>query len=872
MIRYSEPVVLKSKISPPLTRETLVARDRLLHKISKGMKGRLTTVCAPPGFGKTTLLCQWVRHNEQAAAWVSLDERDNDLARFWRYVVHAVDAAIIPGFAELMAPVLHTLPQGSVDTVIDVMMNELHSLDRPAALILDDYHCLYDKSIHESVSYMIDILPDNMHLLIASRTELPFSTAKWLVRDERTDIPAPHMLFTSEEAEIFYREVVNLPLSADHIAKVLGVTEGWAAGLQLVSLSLQERPDYERLVQDFSGTDLNIADYLFHEVLSRLSAELYEFVLQTSVLQRMDASICDTVTLRGDSRLLLERLRSRNLFVVALDNGHTWFRYHHVFSEFLRTRLRHEQPQQWTRLNRLASLGFAERGLFDDAIDHAIAAEDYALASGLLDKHILTVLLRGEFATLLSWFACFPARTAWPSQLHLLYAFLLIVTGQFERAEDEMRTVEIRLANGEYAPEIRDSVRSGLFFVKANLMFSSGRYEQWYAFAERMNELLPEDPVFYNFNFNESEPLVRRTAFGLKGALSDEAGKIGRRFVQMLEARGWKESLINQYVVQTLAESMYEWNCLEESRQLSEQVEKVSRAKRIPGLFVPNRITQARIDIAEGRLSLAGETMDEAIDFASRHAEYYWVRPLRAFRARIHLLQGQIDEAAGQIALLQLPLDRKPTYNREIEVLSATRLLGALGKEDEALRLLEQLKPQGRREGCLISMIEIPIQQALMEQRRGQSGQALDFLHEALSVAEPYTYIRSFVDEGPAMARLLQQYVARRSASELETRLTAYAGKLLGWFPQPDDPPAVPSSAGLVEALTPSEWRMLNGIRQGASNKQIALEHALSEGTVKVYLSRIYGKLGVSSRTQALLRAQELGLFDRQDSSGLNSE
>ncbi|KPV60346.1 hypothetical protein QJ48_06000 [Paenibacillus sp. A3] len=866
MIRYSEPVVLKSKISPPLTRETLVARDRLLHKISKGMKGRLTTVCAPPGFGKTTLLCQWVRHNEQAAAWVSLDERDNDLARFWRYVVHAVDAAVAPGFAELMAPVLHTLPQGSIDTMIDVMMNELHSLGRPAALILDDYHCLYDKSIHESVSYMIDILPDNVHLLIASRTELPFSTAKWLVRDERTDIPAPHMLFTSEEAEIFYREVVNLPLSADHITKVLGVTEGWAAGLQLVSLSLQERPDYERLVHAFSGTDLNIADYLFHEVLSRLPEELYEFVLQTSVLQRMDASICDTVTLRGDSRLLLGQLRSRNLFIVALDDRLTWFRYHHVFSEFLRARLRHEHPEQWTRLNRLASLGFAERGMLDDAIDHAIAAEDYALASALLDKHILTVLLRGEFATLLSWFACFPAGMAWPPQLHLLYAFLLVVTGQFERAEDEMRNVEIRLANGEYAPEIRDHVRSGLFFVKANLSFSSGRYEQWHAFAERMNELLPEDPVFYNFNYNESEPLVRRTAFGLKGALSDEAGKIGRRFTQMLEARGWKDSLINQYVVQTVAESMYEWNCLEESRQLSEQVEKVSRAKKIPGLFVPNRITQARIDIAEGRLSLAGETMDEAIDFASRHAAYHWVRPLRAFRARIHLLQGQIDEAARQIALLQLPLDRKPTYNREMEVLSATRLLGAMSKEDEALRLLEQLKPQGRREGCLISMIEIPIQQALMEQKRGQSGQALDFLHEALSVAEPYTYIRSFVDEGPTMARLLQQYVAQRSASEPETRLTDYAGKLLGWFPQPDDPPAVPSFAGLVEALTPSEWRMLNGIRQGASNKQIALEHALSEGTVKVYLSRIYGKLGVSSRTQALLRAQELGLFDRQDS------
>lgn len=864
MIQQTDPVMLKTKIALPAPKDNLVVRERLLNAIAGGQRGRLTIVCAPAGFGKTTLLSQWAHRRKQPCAWVTLDDLDNDAVRFWRHVVHALAAAVPAPIGMRLAQLVRTLPNVSDTTFLDASINELFALPEAVALVLDDYHCIANKRIHESLQYWIDYLPPSVHVLIATRSELPFATAKWMARDERNDIDSLQLQFTADEAAAYYREVSGTALSERHIEQLMQRTEGWVTGLQLVSLSMRGERNVDRFIEQFQGDHRNVADYLFHEVVSRLPSDIYRFLLATSVLDRMDATLCDAVTQSRDSARMLEAVRSWNLFLIPLDERNVWFRYHHLFAQFLQGLLKRTDPEGWARSHRLAAECFATRGLLDEAIDHAIAAEDFARMETYLERHIPTVLLRGEFATLLRWFGSFPEPYAPAAELALLYSFVLVVTGQPQRAERELTSIERICA--EMAPSNRKKqLQSGMLFVRSNLVFASGDFDRWFSFAAGiMDDMLPEDPTYYNFNYNMTEPLVRRTSLGLKGALSGDMETIAHLFTGVLESHGWRDSLINLYVKQSLAEGLYEWNRLDDCRQLLPAIERAAASAQIPGLLVPLRITQANVQWAEGNPQLALDTIEEAIKTAVPSFDAHWIDALRACRIRLQVADGKVAEAKKELALLGISAKDKPVFSREYVYLSLVRLLGKQRKESDALRLLELLKPQSAREQLQSSLVEIAILQALMEYQRGQRTAALQHLHEALAVGKRNGYVRSFLDEGKAMGELLRLYVSRGSeligAAAREDVSKDYVRMLLGLFPGPTKlPHRAPAAA---ESLSRSELELLRFIRQGASNKQIATELSLSEGTVKVYLSRLYEKLGVSSRTQALLAAQELQLFD----------
>ncbi|PYI51548.1 LuxR C-terminal-related transcriptional regulator [Paenibacillus flagellatus] len=862
MLQPSDPVMLHTKVQPPASTRNEVERDTVLETLpTLADRCRLLSVCAPAGFGKTTLLAQWARREQAHLAWVSLDPTDNDPARFWRYAIQALRAVLPTIAAGRVMPLLQAFPNVSVPTVIDALLNELATFAEPIVLVLDDYHVIAEQAVHDSLSYMIDYLPDNVRVAIASRTGLPFPASKWSARGERADVGALQLLFNAEEAARFYRHTAGLPLTREQIGKLLASTEGWIAGLQLVAIVLRQHRSVDAFIERFSGYHPKLSEYLLQEAFRELAPELREFVLHTSILQRMDAALCDAFTGRSDSAELLEKARSLNLFLVPLDDFGEWYRYHHLFAEFLQNELKRGDKARWKRLHGKAARLFAERGLLDEAIDHAIAAEEYALAERLLGAHIGTALERGEFSTLLRRFGALPGDPARLSpQLALLYAFLLVVTGGFDRAESLLASLE-EAAAAAPADE-REQLASGLFFVRANLAFAGGRFAEWYGYADRIPDMLPESAVFYNFNYNRSEPLVRRTEFGLKGALSAEVEAIALRFIGMLDARGWGDALITQYVLQSLAEGYYEWNRLEESEALLARTERVGRDRRVAGLFVPSRLTYARLRLAEGRALLAREAIEEAIETVKAWDEFGWTDPLQTFLARLDLIEGDPERAEERMALLRLSPGDKPAFDKAFGYLTLARLLERQGREDEAYRLLELLKPPSIRERCLSSMAEIAVLQALTDQRRGNRTGALRGLDDALKIARPCGYVRLFLDEGERMAELLLQYVRHRqdaAASDTETAALGYARSLIERFP--GRKPAPTASASLVEPLTPSETALLDRLRQGASNKQIAKELNLTEGTVKVYLSRIYGKLGVSSRTQALLKAQELRLF-----------
>ncbi|RED56841.1 LuxR C-terminal-related transcriptional regulator [Cohnella lupini] len=862
-----EPTLLHTKTSLPVARNDWVVRDRLIQHIERSAQGKVTLLSAPAGFGKTTLLSQWIRQTERTAAWVSLDDMDNDPVRFWRYVAEALFSSYSGKNGKAFDQLVRTLPGLSSSTFLDALINRLEEASHPVTLILEDYHLIAESRIHEGLTYFIEHLPRHIHIIVSSRSDLPFPTAKWKVREELAVIDALQLKFTLEETGAFCRGIPNIPFVLPHIEKLYDQTEGWITGLQLASISLRESTDFERFIGEFKGYHRNVAEYLFQEVVAKLPEDVRKFLLSTSALGRFDAKACNAVTRGSNGAVMLDKLKTWNLFLVPLDGYDTWFRYHHLFSEFLRNRVRKNDHAMWVSANLAASKSLAARGLMDEAIDHAIAAEEFSLTESLLTRHATHVLKRGEFPTLIRWFDSFPPEAELSPEMSLLYAFLLVVTGQPARADKLLAGLEKHFLEMEPG-EARQQLQSGLLFVKSNLLFTGGDFEQWFSFIGGiLDDILPHNPVFYNFNYNMTDPLVRRTAFGLKGVLNGNTETIGRLFADVLEKHGWGDSLINLYVVQSLAEGFYEWNRLEECQDLLHKVERAARLKLVPGLYVPNRITQAKLHRLRKQLDLAHEALDEALQFVSMLDVAHWTDHLVAEKVMLYLSAGQLSAAKKEAAKLRMSVKDRPTYHREFEYIAFSRLLGAQRKETEALRLLEALKPQAVREGSLMSIAEIAIGQAIMLDRLGQRTNSMRMLQEALTVGEANGYTRSFVDVGEPMEKLLHRLISHEYADEdgqssaSSTVSESYIRMLLSLFPQRQEREASSSLPVLVEPLTPAEINLLYLISQGFSNKLIAGKLSLSEGSVKVYTSRIYGKLGVSSRTQAVVAAQRLQLL-----------
>jgi len=851
-----------SKIITPCLHSELVHRERLMDQLQSGLHYRLTTICAPAGFGKTTALSQWAHRNLHATAWLSLEEQDNDPVRIWRYVIQALASAVDSQLADRMLPMIQSNPQVSIYVMLDALINELHSLDQEVILIMDDLHLIDNELIHDSLTYFIDYLPNRMHLYLASRQELPFSTVKWEARLEHHSIRLQQLQFTEEEAESFYHMLHRLPISSRQINRLVQRTEGWITGLQIAAISLQRHADHEAFINPKAAIDYSPSNDLFQEVIRGLPPELFQFVLRTSILQRLDSSICDVVMQRSDSHVMLGAIRKLNLFLIPLDNQHEVYRYHHLFSKFLRDQLKSDTTVDVSGLHRAASHSYAARGMLNDAIEHAILAQDHVLLISLLEQCVLSVLERGELSTLIRWLESVPdPSNSLSPLLSVLYVFVLVSTGQIKRAQSELIKIERRLSSIEISEE-RQELEGGIFMIKANLLFATGEFKQWFEYAEQLHgHELPEGQIFYNFNFNGTEPYIRRTPFGLKGAMTDQTISATRKLVDILQTHGWSNSLLCLYAAQGLAEGYYEMNLLEESEAILQQIEKTARAKQIPGLLVPNRIVQAQIYYAAKQPLLALDTIDDILHTVQKWSAYNWLSPLRALRAHILLSENDIDQAKREIASLRIQPDDVPSINKELEYITLARLLYMQSHYEQALRLLDLLKPAALREGQLSSIVHLNKLHALIQYSQGNKNSAYASLKEALAIGERNQFIRSFIDEGPAMVHFMQAYVSDHSQHvkpcDREQAYLPYISKLMDAFPKQESNVST-CPVNILEALTPQELRMLQLLIEGHTNQSIAEKMNFTIGTVKVYLSRIYSKLHVTSRLQATVKAQAL--------------
>jgi LuxR family maltose regulon positive regulatory protein len=913
--------LLKTKLYVPPIRPELVSRPRLIERLNAGMTRKLTLISTPAGFGKTTLLSEWAGSCGQPVAWVSLDEGDNDPARFWTYLVAALqtietrqgtvsslgestlDALQSPRFVQATSAAADT--SSVVEAVVTTLINQI-SIISDFVLVLDDYHLVTVQPIHDALAFLLDHLPDNAHLVIATRADPPLPIARLRGRGQLTELRLTDLRFTFDEAAEFLRRVMGLELSADDVAALASRTEGWIAGLQMAAVSMQGQEDVANFIRAFTGSDRYILDYLVEEVLLRQPDTIQNFLLQTAILDRLTGSLCDAITEQDDGQATLEMLERANLFIVPLDNERQWYRYHRLFTDLLRRRLQQAQPDLVPMLHRRASEWYEHSGLMAQAIDHALSAQDFERAALLIEQIAEETMMRSEVATLLRWLDMLPDELvrARPS-LCIHHAWALLFSGR------SIDNVEARLQD---AGDDADLALGQATVLRAFVAIFQGQIPRAAELSLEALELLPEDDLFSRsivaWNLSLSYLVEGDIVTGLQtleevAKTSQKAGNVMITvtnlcyLAELYIKRGllYKAQTIYQQALELatdrqgqplpiagmaligLGELARERNDLEAAmRYLTEGIECIGQWGEIGAL--DGYISLAHVRLAQGDMDGAQDAIQNAwriaVNFDATEMDDVLVA---AHQAHLWVIQGSGDpghgdpsrlEAAARwfeeqglttdVALSELEKRANGDFSfgrrrRTRTYTTLARLLIAQHQFDQALTILALLLTIAERWGLDGYVIGHLVLTALAFHAQGDSAQAMSALERALSIGESGGFVRAFVDEGPPMAQLLYEAAARGITPE-------YAGKLLAAFPDAGltaSSPAPP--AEMIEPLSDRELEVLRFIAAGLSNREIAQRLVLSLSTVKWHTSNIYGKLGVKNRTQAVAQARQMGLL-----------
>jgi LuxR family maltose regulon positive regulatory protein len=891
--------LLTTKLRTPRTRPDLVARPRLREALAVGEGPRLTLVSAPAGFGKTTLLSELAEAHatgDRAVVWVSLDETDNDPARFLTYLVGSL-RTVEEGVGEGLLASLRSPQPPPVEAVVGALINELADLPQEITIVLDDYHLIDSLPIHEAVSFLIEHVPDNVRFVIASRTDPPLPLARLRARDQMTEIGAAELRFTTEEATAFLGDAMGLTLSAADVAALEEVTEGWVAALQLAALSMRDREDVSGFVEAFSGSNRHVLDYLAEEVLERQPEDVREFLLRTSVLERMSAPLCDVLTGRSDRQEMLERLERENLFVVALDDERRWYRYHHLFADFLRARLGRERPGLVGELHRRASGWYEDNGYLAEAIGHALSAPDHERAARLIEQGIKEAWSRGEGPTVLRWLVALPteAKRRRP-RLITEHALALVLTGRPNDAEPLLQEAERAASEATIGKERRYllGMASAVRSWRARLR---GDAPESVELARRALSLLPDEEAPHrNFAavclgdalrtigdlsaaseaFAEAAEIGRAASY-VDGTLTGmvlharvqaergclrKAEEAFRRALRLLTEEGFELLPAAGVVHIGMGVLLYERNDLDGAeRELNRGMQLAERAREVSSL-VWAYITFSQVKRARGDEERALEMAHEAEKVARASGADLQIAIAGGWMTRLRLARGDLEEAAAFEQERTANADDAADAARVVDQVTSARLLHARGRHREALRLLEELGESAEAAGRAGDLIEVLALQALARWARNEKERAVSTLMRARALAEPEGYVRTFVDEGPPMVDLLSATLeaCQRGRLDATGRVpVSYLAKLLAAVAQ--DASASATDTRLSEPLSERELEVLALISAGESNREIAGKLFVSVGTVKTHINNLYRKLGARSRTQAVARAREMNLL-----------
>lgn len=894
--------ILTTKLYIPPSRHQSVKRARLIERLNDGFDRKLILVAAPAGFGKTTLVSEWIAQLDCPVAWLSLDENDSDESRFLAYVIATLQT-IEPQIGETLSEALQSPQFPSIEQLLTTLLNDTATLSDDFLLILDDYHFIENAIIDQAITFLLDYLPPHMHLVIITREDPPLPLSRLRVRGQLTEIRASDLRFSIDEAGKFFNEGMGLQLSEQDITTLEARTEGWIAGLQLAALSIQGQTDVHGFITAFAGDNRYIVDYLVDEVLQHQPEHLRSYLLQTSIIDRLCGDLCNALTSYRDSAILLDELERSNLFVIPLDDKRMWFRYHHLFADVLRAHLNMETPDLVPTLHRRASEWYMQNGFTAEAVRHAFLAEDFQRAAYIIEVTWAEMDRTRQFAPWLKWARTLPDEyiRARPV-LSVGYAWALLENGELENGENRLSDAEKLFESASADMIIHDEeefefLHASIANARAYLSQAHNDIPATIYYAQQALDLLPMDDylrrgvtgsllglalwvrgdlrtAYESFaSAMTSFEMAGNIMFAITGVyiLSDMLLTLGqlrdamatyRQALQLAKAQGEPPIQGTADLYLGLSELYHEQFNVDLAQQYLLKSEELSEATGFQRWTYRWSFVQARLKQAQGDFDDALHMLHEAERLYIR-GPVPDMRPISALKANIWIKQGELSKAFFWADEQDLSVDDDLSYPREFEHLVFVRLLIARYKSgenpaiDDALTLLSRLLKQaenGKRNG---SSIEILIQQALAYEAQGNISQALMPLERALTLAEPEGFVRLFTDEGTPMQRLLSRMAKQEFA-------IAYVYKLLSVYDAGESLSTdnTATEQQLIEPLSDRELEVLQLVADGLSNREISERLYIALSTVKGHNRNIYGKLGVERRTEAIARARELGLLE----------
>ena len=915
------PPLLTTNLHIPQPHGELVSRSILIDKMDQALSVPLTLISAPAGFGKTTLLSQWLTGSKKKdlrnrAAWVSL-ESECDLRRFWAYVIAALEG--LQSGAGKSALALLDTSQPPFHTIPRILINEISAIEDDWILILDDYDRIEDPSIHAALTFFINNLPTNLHLVVASRSQPPLSLARWRASNQLYELREDDLRFTQVEVATFLNDTKGLNLPEKDVAALERRTEGWIAGLQLVALSMQDCDDALKhsFISDFTGSQRYILDYLVEETLQRQPDHAKTFLLRTSLLERLCASLCNAVTGRDDGQAMLEYLERAKMFTIPLDQKRHWYRYHHLFRDVLRHSLQQTEPDVVFDLHRHAAEWYIQAGRTDDAIRHASAAQAWDQAVELIEPAIRTAWNRGEIRKIITWLGRLPGEHL-DSRIHLTlyYSRALLLGGQMEAAEqrlqDSEKVLRARLAEQSTA---EDRLQLGTVCAfRTTVAAVSGEATRAQALGGEALSLLPPENIDIRAHTVNSLGVNSYYMGDMIEAVrtcteaSVLAQQVGNHYLVMVAVSYQAKALVCQGQIKkagqilkqelslnapsgrpapsrlpaasvacaSFGNILYEWNRLEEAEHYLNQAIELGQQLAFGSALWSAYHILARIKLVHGDQEGAQDMAEQAQRYRLTFSVPLPPRLMDAEQASTHLILGQLEAAERWAHTYQVDKPASPGLVHEFEGISRARLHLLQDQPEQALSILDRLRliaETSQRKGHVIKILALT---ALAQYAQNDVELAINTLHTALNMAEPEGYLRTFVDLGQPMAALLYQALANGVMPD-------YVNRLLAIFPvdqTTSDSPVessyaaqrIPANTALdkrlddphiepiIEPLSPRELEVLQLIANGASNQAIAEELIIAIATAKKHVSNIIQKLGVDNRTQAAAKGRHLGL------------
>ncbi|WP_338539632.1 LuxR C-terminal-related transcriptional regulator [Paenibacillus tundrae] len=859
-LSFAQQSVIASRVTIPKQAANHVSRNRLLYKLTDSHRPKVTLISAPAGFGKTTIAAEWARIHSDQVAWVSLETTNNHLVRFWLSLQASIQI-IVPTFLDQTELFIQSVRDGSIETAISLLLNELYSFPHNITFVLDDYHVITGLEIHESMHFFIEHLPTHMSIVLLSRTLPPLSLSRMRVQQELLELNSDDLRFTLGEIQELQSYSLSTRLTQEELVLLEQKTEGWVAGLILALLSFTDHQDRIVYLNKLSGNNRNIFDYLLDEVLSRQSESIQSLLLATSILNSFCPSLVAAVMNDSEAKTLLQDIENSRLFIIPLDDTRTWFRYHHLFGDMLHSRLdKQVKPSERAMLHIRAAHWYDKEGLALESIQHALIAEDFALAASCMERHFNTLITSGDESTLLELLDQIPLRhMIVHPDLFYFQAGSMAVSGKLDHANRFLYNVETFMQEENFiSAEEKAILHMKLDLYRTSVAFYQGDVDSFVDLLDQNREGIAQFASIVKV-VNIGEALLYRGPIGFGGRLKKMA-YLSAKVSTSEERRSMLHYALEGHGYIFLSDLYYELNNLEAARKYMEMALATCDATSNLSVWVPGVILQSKILKACGQVAEAEATLRLALEELRQHHAPHWERLLEAAHIRIQISQGvTVHYGDAWLAQRHMSATDKPIVTREYEQITLARVLMARQQLQEAIPWLNKLLSEARRTDRIGSQIEILLLVAEAHEANDERNKAYDALQRAIKLAEPEGYIRIFLDEGIPLMTLLHRWSSDQDADEQD-----YTGQLNQAYQaesliQGTDSPE--PAAELEIHFTKRERELLQHIVDGLSNDEIAQQLFLSPGTVKRYIHHIYQKLDVKNRVQAVTKINEWNLL-----------